>query len=99
MFVSWLSFKTQQNDADVNAFIESVENKMKRQDCFELVQTMERLDGEPAKMWGESIVGSNSVSCLYIKKLDEIDREVLEALISQTLASVDRRTTDAGLIE
>ena len=121
---------------------------MKRQDCFELVETMEPLAGEPAKMWGESIVGfghysyktrddkshewfkvgfsprkqnltlyimtgfdehdellsnlgkySTSVSCLYVKKLDDIDRDVLETLITQTLASVDRRTTDAGLIE
>ena len=140
--------KTQLNDADVNAFIESVENTVKRQNCFELVETMERLAGEPAEMWGDSIVGfgnysyktrdgkshewfkvgfsprkqnltlyimtgfeehdellsnlgkySTSVSCLYVKKLDDIDRDVLETLITQTLTSVDRRTTDAGLIE
>ena len=58
--------ETQQNDADVNAFIESVENKVESQDCFELVETMERLDGEPAKMWGESIVGQQlGVLSLY----------------------------------
>jgi hypothetical protein len=32
-------------------------------------------------------------------QLNDINRDVLETLITQTLASVDGRTTDAGLID
>lgn len=139
--------KTQQNDGDVTAFLESVEDAQKRDDSFELVDTMGRLTGEPASMWGNSIVGfgdysyktrdgknhswfkigfsprkqnltlyimtgferaesllpdlgkhSIGKSCLYVKRLDDIDRNVLESLISQSLDAIDARTTDTGII-
>lgn len=49
--------KTQQNDGDVDAFLDSVENEIRRRDAFTVKETMTRLSGEEPKMWGDSIVG------------------------------------------
>ena len=54
--------KTQPNDADVNEFIESVENNLTRNECYELVNLMQEITGTPARMWGASIVGFGSYS-------------------------------------
>ncbi|MCL4832003.1 MAG: DUF1801 domain-containing protein [Caldilineaceae bacterium] len=48
--------KTQQNNASVEAFLHSVDEK-RRDDCFALLELMEEVTGEPATMWGTSIVG------------------------------------------
>lgn len=140
--------KTQRNEGDVRAFLESVDEERKREDSLELLEIMERLSGEPAEMWGDSIVGfgsysyrtsdkkdhtwfkvgfsprkqnltlyimtgfgrydtllselgkhSTGKSCLYIKKLEDVDRDVLEELITDSLAAVDKRSTDTGIIQ
>ena len=49
--------KTQPNDLDVNAFLESVDETKKRADCFKLLEIMQEITNEPPKMWGTSIVG------------------------------------------
>lgn len=49
--------KTQQNDASVEAFLNTVEDEKKRADCFMLVQLMQEVTGEPPKMWGDAIIG------------------------------------------
>ena len=49
--------KTQRNDGDVNAFIDSVENDIRRRDAETMLEMMGRLSGEKAEMWGTSIVG------------------------------------------
>ncbi len=49
--------KTIENDADVNAFITSVENKRRQSDSFTLLEMMTRITGYEAKMWGQKIVG------------------------------------------
>ena len=49
--------KTQQNDGDVDAFLNSVENDTRRRDAFAVKEIMTRLTGEEPKMWGASIVG------------------------------------------
>ena len=49
--------KTKKNDGDVTAFLNTVENETKREDCFAIAKLMEEVTGEPATMWGESIVG------------------------------------------
>lgn len=140
--------KTQKNDGDVTAFLESIADETKRRDSFELVETMERLSGEEAAMWGDSIVGFGSYpyrtsdgvwhewfkvgfsprkqnltlyimtgfarfddqlgrlgkhttgkSCLYVRRLDDVDRKVLAEMIADSVAAVDKRTSDRGLIE
>lgn len=49
--------KTQENDQDVAAFLESVEHPVRREDAKTLLKMMLRITGLPAKMWGPSIIG------------------------------------------
>lgn len=49
--------KTTQNEADVNAFLDAVENPRRRADARQLLDLMQAVTGEPPKMWGTSIVG------------------------------------------
>jgi hypothetical protein len=49
--------KTKQTDKSVTAFLESVENKTKREDSFKLVELMQEITGEEPKMWGDTMVG------------------------------------------
>lgn len=51
------TIKTKINDASVEDFINSVENEARRQDGFKLLEIYKRVTGEPAKMWGSSMVG------------------------------------------
>lgn len=127
--------KTKLNEASVIDFLNAVEDEQKRNDCYAIKTMMEEITGEPAKMWGGSIVGFGSYhykyatgregdwmltafsprkqnltlyimsgfnkydellsklgkhkigkSCLYIKRLSDIDMDVLQELIR---ASVD----------
>ncbi len=127
--------KTQHNDGDVGAFLESVENEQRRSDAYVALEMMERISGEPPKMWGDSIVGfgsrhmvyesgreldwfyigfsprkqsltlyvmdgfgeydkllgelgkhSTGKSCLYIKRLEDVDMDVLEEIVTRSVA-------------
>lgn len=49
--------KTTQNEADVDAFLDAVENPRRRADARQLLDLMRAVTGEPPKMWGTSIVG------------------------------------------
>ena len=49
--------KTKATGVSVDAFIDSVENPKRREDARVVRRLMERLSGEPATMWGPSIVG------------------------------------------
>jgi hypothetical protein len=53
---SWQK-KTQQNDADVDAFLKSVVHDVRRSDAVEINQLMHQVSRLPAMMWGASIVG------------------------------------------
>ncbi len=134
--------KTTLNEASVEDFLNTVKDEQKRKDSFEIKSMMEEISGEPAKMWGGSIVGFGTYhykydsgregdfmktgfspratnltlyimtgferhdeiveqlgkfktgkSCLYVKKLDEIDRNVLKELIT---ASYEYMTNKYG---
>ena len=54
--------KTQRNDGDVLAYLESVSNKRRREDSLVVKELMEEVTGEPAEMWGTSIVGFRQLS-------------------------------------
>ena len=135
--------KTKENDQDVNAFIDALDNESRRNDCRTMLAMMEKITGEKAKMWGASIVGfgryhykyksgregdwmvtgfsprkqnftiyimpgfSNyqsilnnigkhkpSVSCLYVKKLDDLDLKLLEELIAESVAEMKELYSD-----
>lgn len=131
--VSVATIKTQPTDDDVTAFLDSVPDARRREDAHALRSMLERVTGEPAVMWGSSIVGfgskpytnttgtndwfvvgfsprknaltiygihdgyaatpdplidalgpvSTGKGCVYVKRLDQIDREVLEQLVQQ----------------
>lgn len=49
--------KTVENDGDVEAFLDAVEPARRRADARTLRALMERVTGQPPRMWGSSIVG------------------------------------------
>ncbi len=49
--------KTTENDGDVDEFLQSVENEVRRIDALRAKELMARLSGEQPRMWGTSIVG------------------------------------------
>ncbi|MCY3867099.1 MAG: DUF1801 domain-containing protein [Chloroflexi bacterium] len=57
--------KTQRNDGDVMAYLESVSNMRRREDSLVVLKMMEEVTGEPAEMWGTSIVGFGSYHYRY----------------------------------
>jgi hypothetical protein len=130
--------KTKENDASVDAFLESVTDVHQQEDSKKLRVLFEEISGYPAKMWGNSIIGfgsqhyksksgregdwmmtgfsprkntlsiylldsyefeahkdlleklgphKTSKSCLYIKRLEDVDMDVVQKIIER---SVDR---------
>ncbi len=51
------TIKTKVNDASVTDFIDAVDNETRRNDGFVLLKLFTKVTGEPAKMWGTSIIG------------------------------------------
>ena len=49
--------KTQKNPADVEKFLAGVKDEQRRADCLAVLELMKELSGEPAVMWGKSIIG------------------------------------------
>jgi hypothetical protein len=49
--------KTQPTAASVEAFLGALEPPARRDDALALAAVMQRLSGEPARLWGPSIVG------------------------------------------
>jgi hypothetical protein len=49
--------KTNQTDDSVDAFIASIEDDAKREDCRAITRLMAAATGKEPKMWGTSIVG------------------------------------------
>ncbi|MDX2046285.1 MAG: DUF1801 domain-containing protein [Chitinophagaceae bacterium] len=52
--------KTKENDASVEAFLETVNDEGKRKDAMEILSMMKKITGEKPKMWGSSIIGFGS---------------------------------------
>lgn len=57
--------KTTLTDASVDAFLAAIENPARRADCAILLGLMARLTGEPARMWGPSIIGFGHYDYAY----------------------------------
>jgi len=57
--------KTRATEADVHEFVASVGDPVRRRDAERLVALMERVTGEPARMWGPSIVGFGTYHYRY----------------------------------
>ncbi len=127
--------KTKPTDQSVEAYLHNVEPAQKREDSFVILKLMQEITGEPAQMWGSSIIGfgryhykyasgregdwfltgfaprkqslslyimsgfdnydelmhklgkhTTGKSCLYIKKLEDVDPNILRQLITQSVA-------------
>lgn len=133
--------KTQKTSASVPAFLDSIEDEKKRNDCLELLKIFIETTKEKPAMWGTSIVGfgsyhykserskqegdwpltgfsprkqnitiyimpgfqnyaelmeklgkcKTSVSCLYIKRLSDINIEVLKQLIQASVEQMKKK--------
>ena len=57
--------KTRETDASVEDFLNSIENKERRDDGFRLLEMFTRLTGEKPKMWGPAIIGFGKVMLKY----------------------------------
>jgi len=57
--------KTKPNDADVDAFIDAVEDEQRRADCRQVAALMAEVTGQPPVMWGTAIVGFGSYDYTY----------------------------------
>ena len=57
--------KTKPTEASVDAFLENIQHPVRRADGKALRAMMERITGEPAIMWGPSIVGFGSYHYRY----------------------------------
>ncbi len=57
--------KTTVNDADVKAYIMSVENELRKSDALKLLDLFHSVTGEPPKMWGDSIIGFGTYHYKY----------------------------------
>lgn len=57
--------KTVKNDQPVDLFLQKVEDPNKRQDSYTILEMMENITGEKAKMWGDSLVGFGDIHYKY----------------------------------
>ncbi|MGB6676244.1 MAG: DUF1801 domain-containing protein [Terriglobales bacterium] len=130
--------KTKPTELSVAAFIDAIEDPIKRADAKALAKLMQDAAGEKPKMWGPSIIGFGSYhyrydsgregdmpligfsprktatvlynviessealqaklgehttgkGCLYIKKLADVDQQVLKAMVVKSLATLRTR--------
>jgi hypothetical protein len=132
--------KTKPTEVSVDSFIDAVADPVRREDAKTIRTMMERITGEPARMWGPSIIGFGSYhykydsghegdacrlgfsprkaelvlyvltgapeqqaqlarlgkhktgkSCLYVKKLADVDMSVLEESTRSALAYMDAK--------
>ena len=57
--------KTKVNDASVDEFLQSVKDEQVREDCYQILDIMQKATKAEPKMWGKSIVGFGSYHYKY----------------------------------
>jgi hypothetical protein len=82
----------------VQTFVNGLDDERRRREATALISMMKQVTGEKSVMWGPSIIGfgSNhhkyaSVSCLYIRRLDDVDVDVLRAIVERSFKEVNKR--------
>jgi hypothetical protein len=135
--------KTTRTNVRVDEFLDAVPDPKRREDGKTLCALMERLLGEPPRMWGPSIVGfgryryrydsgregeaavagfsprakelvvylpadppdkeallarlgkyKSGKSCLYIKRLEDVDLDALKQLVADSAKAIKQRYPD-----
>ena len=59
------ALKTSRTTASVNAFLSTVADAQRREDCRQLVRIMRQVTRQEPRMWGPSIVGFGSYHYVY----------------------------------
>lgn len=57
--------KTILTDANVKNFVDRLENQRRCGECLRLIDMMQRLSGQPAALWGPSIIGFGKYDYTY----------------------------------
>lgn len=57
--------KTKATEVSVTEFIQNIENEVKRNDSFQLVELYKSITGFEAKMWGPTIIGFGTYHYKY----------------------------------
>ena len=57
--------KTRPTEASVDGYIASRANERQRADCKELIALLQKITGQPPRMWGPSIVGFGTYRYTY----------------------------------
>jgi Domain of unknown function (DU1801) len=57
--------KTMPTDEKVSSFLDGLDNENRRAESCQLIEAMQRLSGEPATMWGPSIIGFGKYAYTY----------------------------------
>lgn len=57
--------KTQKTDADVDAFLATVEHETRREDARRVCELMREVTGEEPSMWGDAIIGFGDYDYRY----------------------------------
>jgi hypothetical protein len=131
--------KTKVNKANVDKFLKGVKDEQTRNDCYKILDVLQKATKAEPKMWGTSIVGfgnyhykyasgregdwflagfsprkqnltlyimsgfdeydslmkklgkhATGKSCLYIKKLEDIDMKVLKELVAKSVKHMQK---------
>ena len=131
--------KTKVNNASVDKFLKTVKDEQVREDCYKILEIMQKATKAEPKMWGTSIVGFGSYhykyasgregdwmltgfsprkqnltlyimpgfyeyddllkklgkhttgkSCLYIKRLEDVDTKILKELVAQSVKKMKK---------
>ena len=57
--------KTRPNEQNVPAFLNTISDDTRKQDCYTIMNLMENITREKPKMWGDSIIGFGSYHYKY----------------------------------
>jgi Domain of unknown function (DU1801) len=135
--------KTKPTKANVNAFLDSIDDERRRKDCKAVLKLMKDVTQAQPEMWGSSIVGfgryrynydsgregewmmtgfaprkgdltlyimagferipelmkrlgkfKTGKSCLYVKKLEDVDMDVLRDIVSKSVEKMSANRID-----
>jgi hypothetical protein len=57
--------KTRPTEANVDAFLNGITNVQRRADAFRVLEIMKEVTGQPARMWGPTMVGFGEFHYVY----------------------------------
>jgi hypothetical protein len=57
--------KTKKTEASIDKFLDSIEDRNKREDAYTLLNLLKKCSGSDGKMWGQSIIGFGQERLVY----------------------------------